>query len=93
MSGGSMNTFRPTPPPPPTRQHLELKKTEIVLNPVKIPNFQETNKQLTSSASITQANTDSEQLSKFCHECGYKFVVPTAKFCIECGVRRIKMTK
>ncbi|CAO1325581.1 unnamed protein product [Diamesa tonsa] len=31
------------------------------------------------------------KLSKFCHECGYKFIVPTAKFCIECGVRRIKL--
>ncbi|XP_055372878.1 probable serine/threonine-protein kinase DDB_G0282963 isoform X2 [Condylostylus longicornis] len=28
-------------------------------------------------------------LSKFCYECGSKFLVATAKFCMECGVRRL----
>lgn len=93
-----MYTFRPTPPPPPVRQHLELKTTEIVLNPVKPPTFQET-VMIPKNGSVpfnrstsTASNADADpKLSKFCHECGYKFVVPTAKFCIECGVRRIKM--
>lgn len=95
LSNNNMYTFRPTPPPPP-RQHLELKTTEIVLNPVKPPNFQETI--MLSRNGISNFNravsTESSDLtfSKFCHECGYKFVVPTAKFCIECGVRRIKTT-
>lgn len=86
--------MRPTPPPPPIRQHLELKTTEIVLNPVKPPTFQETimiprNGNPSLGRSMSQ---DAESaLSKFCHMCGYKFVVPTAKFCIECGVRRIKV--
>lgn len=30
----------------------------------------------------------SQQMSKFCHECGSRFA-STAKFCMECGVRRI----
>lgn len=29
--------------------------------------------------------------SKFCHECGNKFIVETAKFCMECGIRRMVM--
>jgi rRNA maturation endonuclease Nob1 len=41
--------------------------------------------------SISSESNSDQVLSKFCHECGYKFVVPTAKFCIECGVRRVKM--
>lgn len=100
MSNSSnIYTFRPTPPPPP-RQHLELKTTEIVLNPVKPPNFQETimiprNGSIPFNRSTSQTSTDGDRndpkYSKFCHECGYKFVVPTAKFCIECGIRRIKM--
>lgn len=79
----------------PVRQQLELKTTEIVLSPVKPPSFQETvmiprNGNPSLSRSISQETAESA-LSKFCHMCGYKFVVPTAKFCIECGVRRIKV--
>ncbi|KAL5279079.1 hypothetical protein ACFFRR_003602 [Megaselia abdita] len=29
------------------------------------------------------------KLSKFCHECGYKYAVDSAKFCMECGFKRI----
>lgn len=86
------------PPPIPQRQRLELKTTEIVLNPVKPPNYQETvmiprngNPALSRSISSEERANDALKLSKFCHECGYKFVVATAKFCIECGVRRIKI--
>lgn len=107
MSNGSVYTFRPTPPPPPVRQHLELKTADIVLNPVKPPHFQETvmiprngsvplNGKPATNGSVpfnrsTSTESSAGEYSKFCHECGYKFVVPTAKFCIECGVRRIKM--
>lgn len=28
------------------------------------------------------------KLSRFCHECGAKFIVDQAKFCMECGVKR-----
>lgn len=101
-NNNNMYTFRPTPPPPPVRQHLELKTTEIVLNPVKPPAFQETvmiprnssvpfNRTTSTASNATEGDQNELKLSKFCHECGYKFVVPTAKFCIECGVRRIKM--
>ncbi|XP_055628977.1 uncharacterized protein LOC129770275 isoform X5 [Toxorhynchites rutilus septentrionalis] len=30
-------------------------------------------------------------MSKFCHECGSRFMINTAKFCMECGVRRIML--
>ncbi|KFB41352.1 hypothetical protein ZHAS_00008963 [Anopheles sinensis] len=30
-------------------------------------------------------------MSKFCHECGARFMVSSAKFCMSCGVRRIMM--
>ncbi|XP_062698571.1 uncharacterized protein DDB_G0284459 isoform X7 [Aedes albopictus] len=30
-----------------------------------------------------------QQMSKFCHECGSRFMIDTAKFCMECGIRRI----
>lgn len=33
-----------------------------------------------------QSNT---KMSKFCHECGAKFVLAIAKYCCECGVRRL----
>lgn len=85
------------PPPVPQRQHLELKTTEIVLNPIKQQNFQENiiiprNGNLTLIRSTSnEEHSDNMKLSKFCHMCGYKFVVATAKFCIECGVRRIKV--
>lgn len=37
----------------------------------------------------TAANDAAPKLTKFCYECGAKFIVPTAKFCMECGVRRV----
>lgn len=37
----------------------------------------------------TTPSPTSGKLSKFCHECGNKFIVETAKFCMECGVKRI----
>uniref|UniRef100_A0A182JL81 C2HC/C3H-type domain-containing protein n=1 Tax=Anopheles atroparvus TaxID=41427 RepID=A0A182JL81_ANOAO len=30
-------------------------------------------------------------ISKFCHECGARFMVSSAKFCMSCGVRRLMM--
>ncbi|XP_021704508.1 putative uncharacterized protein DDB_G0277255 isoform X4 [Aedes aegypti] len=35
------------------------------------------------------ATTTQQQMSKFCHECGSRFMIDTAKFCMECGIRRI----
>lgn len=34
------------------------------------------------------ANLNLLKLSKFCHECGGKFIVEQAKFCMDCGVKR-----
>lgn len=42
--------------------------------------------------SINFEDSESESLnkiSKFCHECGYKYLVDSAKFCMECGFKRI----
>uniref|UniRef100_A0A182W3S1 C2HC/C3H-type domain-containing protein n=1 Tax=Anopheles minimus TaxID=112268 RepID=A0A182W3S1_9DIPT len=30
-------------------------------------------------------------MSKFCHECGARFMISSAKFCMSCGVRRISL--
>ncbi|XP_049544241.1 probable serine/threonine-protein kinase DDB_G0282963 isoform X2 [Anopheles darlingi] len=30
-------------------------------------------------------------MSKFCHECGARFMISSAKFCMSCGVRRIML--
>uniref|UniRef100_A0A182MS36 C2HC/C3H-type domain-containing protein n=1 Tax=Anopheles culicifacies TaxID=139723 RepID=A0A182MS36_9DIPT len=30
-------------------------------------------------------------MSKFCHECGARFMISSAKFCMSCGVRRITL--
>lgn len=30
----------------------------------------------------------SSNLSKFCHDCGARFIVEQAKFCMDCGVKR-----
>lgn len=39
---------------------------------------------------LPQVMTDSfNKMSKFCHECGTKFMVTTAKFCMDCGVKRV----
>jgi hypothetical protein len=94
QNGNAYKTTPVAPPSFPPRQQLELKTTEIVLNPVKQPAFQETimiprNGNPSLSRSISHETAESAY-SKFCHMCGYKFIVPTAKFCIECGVRRIK---
>lgn len=34
---------------------------------------------------------DSSKLSRFCHECGAKFLVDHARFCMDCGVRRVAL--
>uniref|UniRef100_A0A034VTG2 Uncharacterized protein n=1 Tax=Bactrocera dorsalis TaxID=27457 RepID=A0A034VTG2_BACDO len=45
-----------------------------------------------SSSSLSSTNaamSASMKMSKFCHECGAKFLVEQAKFCMDCGVKRI----
>lgn len=39
--------------------------------------------------STSNNDNNSPKMSKFCHECGAKFMVSTAKFCMECGIRRV----
>lgn len=44
----------------------------------------------TSQHSLQSNNSNvSVKMSKFCHECGAKFVLEHAKFCMDCGVRRV----
>ncbi|XP_037953722.1 putative uncharacterized protein DDB_G0282133 isoform X2 [Teleopsis dalmanni] len=42
-----------------------------------------------SSLSSSSNMSSSMKMSKFCHECGTKFIIEQAKFCMDCGVRRI----
>lgn len=41
------------------------------------------------SLQSNNSNASSVKMSKFCHECGAKFVLEHAKFCMDCGVRRV----
>ncbi|XP_034653495.1 uncharacterized protein LOC117891853 isoform X3 [Drosophila subobscura] len=43
---------------------------------------------LLSNASATSLSS-STKMSKFCHECGGRFIIEHAKFCMDCGVRRM----
>lgn len=50
-------------------------------------------RKLATSMSIKPNKLDTHQLnamkmSKFCHECGGKFIVEQAKFCMDCGAKR-----
>lgn len=62
--------------------------SESSLPPIMATNALKTQKAelhvATKSATTTQ-----QQMSKFCHECGSRFMIDTAKFCMECGIRRI----
>lgn len=47
----------------------------------------------TSSLVTAKSNKDAHhfnamKMSKFCHECGAKFIVDQAKFCMDCGAKR-----
>lgn len=47
---------------------------------------------LESSSQLYSSNSTmstSMKMSRFCHECGNKFLVEQAKFCMDCGVKRI----
>ncbi|BFG05908.1 uncharacterized protein DMAD_04528 [Drosophila madeirensis] len=43
---------------------------------------------LLSNASASSLSS-STKMSKFCHECGGRFIIEHAKFCMDCGVRRM----
>ncbi|XP_062560819.1 uncharacterized protein LOC134225065 isoform X3 [Armigeres subalbatus] len=42
-----------------------------------------------SKVAASLGGTQQQIMSKFCHECGSRFMIDTAKFCMECGIRRI----
>lgn len=37
------------------------------------------------------SDLSAQKLSKFCHECGARFIVDQAKFCMDCGVKRANL--
>ncbi|XP_017838351.1 PHD finger protein rhinoceros isoform X2 [Drosophila busckii] len=43
---------------------------------------------MSNTSNGSSSMTTSMKMSKFCHECGCKFVLEQAKFCTECGVKR-----
>lgn len=36
-------------------------------------------------------NDNVNKMSKFCYECGAKYIYDQAKFCVECGVKRVAL--
>ncbi|XP_064538025.1 uncharacterized protein LOC135428140 isoform X2 [Drosophila montana] len=42
-----------------------------------------------NTSNVSSGMSSSMKMSKFCHECGAKFVIEHAKFCMDCGVRRV----
>lgn len=44
-----------------------------------------------SNRSKEQSKLNAMKLSKFCHECGAKYILETAKFCMDCGVKRANL--
>lgn len=42
-----------------------------------------------STMKDSASSSAAAKMSKFCHECGAKFLVSSAKFCMDCGVRRV----
>ncbi|XP_055319252.1 uncharacterized protein LOC129576981 isoform X2 [Sitodiplosis mosellana] len=45
-----------------------------------------------SSTTCRESNLSANQkLTKFCHECGARFIVDQAKFCMNCGVKRANL--
>ncbi|XP_073812305.1 uncharacterized protein isoform X12 [Musca autumnalis] len=55
------------------------------------PNQRETSANSSSQLLYGSSSTmsSSMKMSKFCHECGSKFLIEHAKFCMDCGVKRI----
>ncbi|EDV37397.2 uncharacterized protein Dana_GF13426, isoform F [Drosophila ananassae] len=65
-------------------------KTNTINNNTTVPMTPTTSQHsLLSNTSNTSSMSSSMKMSKFCHECGAKFIVEQAKFCMECGVRRM----
>lgn len=66
-------------------QNAANRATDSVLNST-------IDRKLSSSLSIKckdpATKFNSAKLSRFCHECGAKFIVDQAKFCMDCGVKR-----
>ncbi|XP_055920959.1 uncharacterized protein LOC129952414 isoform X5 [Eupeodes corollae] len=66
-------------------------------NPLSTSTLEKKHKSTKSTGSISNSSstnnlpTPNVKTSKFCHECGSKFLLDQAKFCMDCGVRRIVM--
>lgn len=45
-------------------------------------------KMSSSKPSVDPLHFNAMKMSKFCHECGAKFIVDQAKFCMDCGAKR-----
>lgn len=43
----------------------------------------------TSAKRREPLNENVSKMSKFCYECGAKYIYDQAKFCVECGVKRV----
>lgn len=72
-----------TPEPIKRMKHSSLSssESETILPPMMMSK---------ASPTVTQTSIGNDvRFSKFCHECGSKFIITQAKFCMECGVKRL----
>ncbi|KAH8400867.1 hypothetical protein KR009_001513 [Drosophila setifemur] len=58
-------------------------------NNITAPGTPTTSEHSLLSSMSNSSMSSSMKMSKFCHECGAKFIIEHAKFCMDCGVRRM----
>lgn len=67
----------------PQKNFIE-RNTHLQLTPLSAVDFKQG-----PPTSLSKDTECAQKMSKFCHECGAKFIVSSAKFCMDCGVRRV----
>lgn len=68
---------------------LSTSSLEMKINSSKSAGSISNSSSTKSSNSQITTTLSNSKVSKFCHECGSKFLLDQAKFCMDCGVRRI----
>lgn len=87
----TLNEGTPEEPQRIREEHDNAKTGSCIRDLGRKPSIEELNLsqlELNQQHLATRIKTD-VRMSKFCHECGSKFIITQAKFCMECGVKRI----
>ncbi|XP_055836762.1 uncharacterized protein LOC129905330 isoform X2 [Episyrphus balteatus] len=71
------------------RNPLSSSPAETKNNSTKSPGSISDSSCSNNLSSLLTLGSSNVKVSKFCHECGSKFLLDQAKFCMDCGVRRI----